>query len=69
MLNIEDTIKFIVVLCISSLFFISILRAESACEKAIVNATIIGMKYAENKIGFRATVVADNNVTKICKGK
>ena len=69
MLNMIDAVKFVVVLLVASLFFMSVVRAEDACEKAIVNATVIGIKYAETGVGFRATVVADNNVTKICKGR
>ena len=37
------------------------------CEKAIVTATKIGMKFANTGTGYRAMIAADNNVTKVCK--
>ena len=40
--------------------------SNKQCEQAIIDATIIGMKFAETNIGYKKTIVADKKVKKLC---
>ena len=37
------------------------------CEKAIIKATTVGMKFANTGTGYKAMIAADNKVKKACK--
>ncbi len=49
--------------------FITNANSSLPCELALIHASEMGMKFAISGKGYKKSIVADKNATKLCKGK
>ena len=65
-------LRIIILFSICLAIFWSIVHAQETitlkCEQAIINATEVGWKYTNTNNEFKKMIIADNNITKQCKG-